>query len=59
MTIEDAVEYFATSAETLLRVYKQHSPIHQKRAVSIIDQFDLDFIADNVAADKKDLAGIC
>lgn len=49
MTIEDATDYFATSAATLMEIYRQHSPLHQSRAVSVMDRVGKDFIADNVA----------
>ena len=32
MRLEDAVDYFATSARTLDEVYRQHSADHQERA---------------------------
>ena len=38
MTKEDAAEFFATSAETLERVYREHSPEYQNRAVSIMEK---------------------
>ncbi|MEN0001439.1 MAG: hypothetical protein AAF940_11195, partial [Pseudomonadota bacterium] len=49
MTLEDAVEYFATSAETLMETYRHHSPHHQSRAASVMNQIGADFIANNVA----------
>ena len=33
---EDATDYFDTTAQTLERVYRQHSPDHQSRAVEIM-----------------------
>lgn len=33
MTMEQATQYFATSRETLERVYRQHSPLHNKAAL--------------------------
>lgn len=53
MTVEDAAEYFVASEETLLKVYRQHSPLHQQRAVSVMDQIGQGFIADNVAESQK------
>lgn len=38
MSKEDAAEFFATSAETLERVYREHSPEYQNRAVSIMEK---------------------
>lgn len=38
MTMEDAVGFFSTSAATLERVYRQHSPHHQARAVEIMER---------------------
>ncbi len=49
MKLEDAVEYFATSAETLMEVYRQHSPHHQSRAVAVMDEIGTDIVAGNVA----------
>ncbi|MEM0988562.1 MAG: site-specific integrase [Pseudomonadota bacterium] len=37
MTLEDASDYFSTTAATLENVYRQHSPEYQHRAVSIMD----------------------
>ncbi len=37
MTIEDAADFFATTAATLERVYRQHSPRYQDRAVAALD----------------------
>ena len=34
MTMEQATQYFATSRETLERVYRQHSPHHNKAALT-------------------------
>ncbi len=53
MTLEDAVDYFATSAATQMEVYRHHSPHHQTRAVSVMDQIGAGFIAANVA-DRQD-----
>lgn len=36
MTMEDAVDWFSTSRQTLERVYRQHSPHHQARARAIM-----------------------
>ena len=33
LTMSDATDYFATTQETLERVYKQHSPLHNKAAM--------------------------
>lgn len=33
MTMEQATQYFATTQETLERVYRQHSPLHNKAAL--------------------------
>lgn len=33
LTMVDATDYFATTQETLERVYKQHSPLHNKAAM--------------------------
>ena len=33
LTMADATDYFATTQETLERVYKQHSPLHNKAAM--------------------------
>lgn len=33
LTMEVATEYFATTRETLERVYKQHSPLNNKAAM--------------------------
>lgn len=38
MTLEDAADYFSTSTATLERVYRQHSPEHQGRAVGIMER---------------------
>jgi integrase len=38
MAMEDAVGFFSTSAATLERVYRQHSPLHQRRAVEIMER---------------------
>lgn len=38
MTIEDAADYFSTSAPTLLRVYRQHAPEYQVRAAKVMDR---------------------
>ncbi len=38
MTIEQATDYFATTAATLERVYRQHSPHHQSQAVEIMQR---------------------
>ncbi len=40
MTMEDAADYFSTSARTLERVYRQQSPHYQNRAVSIMDRLN-------------------
>lgn len=37
MTLEDAADYFSTSAATLERVYRQHSPLYQDRAVAVLE----------------------
>lgn len=37
LRIEDAAEYFDTSAETIRRVYYHHSPDYQDNAVAILD----------------------
>jgi integrase len=37
MTMEDAVDWFSTSRQTLERVYRQHSPHHQSRAKAIME----------------------
>lgn len=37
MTMEDAVDWFSTSRQTLERVYRQHSPHHQARAKAIME----------------------
>lgn len=37
MTLEDAADFFATTAATLERVYRQHSPHYQSRAVAALD----------------------
>lgn len=37
MTLEDAADFFATSAATLERVYRQHSPHYQNRAIAAMD----------------------
>ena len=52
MTLEDAVEYFATSAETLMEVYRQHSPLHQSRATAVMNDIGIGFIAGNVAEER-------
>lgn len=49
MTLEDAVDYFATSAETLMKVYKHHSPNYQGRATAVMDGIGDDIVAENVA----------
>ncbi|WP_421980930.1 site-specific integrase [Roseibium sp.] len=49
MRLEDAADYFATSIETLMEVYRQHSPHYQDRAISVMNQIGKDFIADNIA----------
>jgi len=33
LTMAEAKDYFATTQETLERVYKQHSPLHNKAAM--------------------------
>ncbi|WP_052041931.1 tyrosine-type recombinase/integrase [Paracoccus sphaerophysae] len=38
MQVEDAAEYFDTSAETIRKHYWHHSPHHQERAVEIIER---------------------
>lgn len=38
MTMEQAVDYFATSRETLERVYRSYSPHAQKEAAAIMDR---------------------
>lgn len=38
MTLEDAADFFSTTTATLERVYRQHSPMHQSRAVGIIER---------------------
>lgn len=53
MTLEDAVDYFATSAETLLKTYKHHSPHYQDRAVAVMNDIGNNIIAGNVAEDEK------
>jgi len=37
-TIESAVSYYATSAATLQRVFRKHSPAHQKSATDVWDR---------------------
>lgn len=37
MTMEDAADWFATSAVTLATVYRQHSPHYQERAKAIME----------------------
>lgn len=37
-SLEDAEDYFATSAETLRRVYRKHSPHYQTRARDIMER---------------------
>lgn len=53
MTLEDAVDYFATSAETLLKTYKHHSPHYQDRAVAVMNDIGNNIIAGDVAEDEK------
>jgi len=53
MTLEDALDYFATSVPTLMDVYRQHSPKHQERAVAVMDQIGNGFIAGNVAEQER------
>jgi len=38
MSREDAADYFSTTAATLERVYRQHSPDHQGRAVEVMER---------------------
>lgn len=38
MSREDATDFFDTTAQTLERVYRQHSPDHQSRAVEIMER---------------------
>lgn len=38
LTVEDAADYFDTSAETIRRVYYHHSPHYQDRAVDVLDR---------------------
>ena len=38
MTLEDASDWFATTPATLMRVYRQHSPDHQRRAREIMER---------------------
>lgn len=38
MRIEDAADYFSTSAETIRRVYWHHSPDYQDDAVAVMDR---------------------
>ncbi|MEL7527528.1 MAG: site-specific integrase [Pseudomonadota bacterium] len=49
MSVEDAYDYFATSIDTLLDVYRKHSPEHQARAARIMSQIGDHFVANNVA----------
>jgi integrase len=49
IAIERAVDYFATSAATLERVYRQHSPQYQSQAVEIMGRVGKGIIADNIA----------
>ena len=37
MEMSDAVSFFSTSAQTLERVYRQHSPMYQRRALDAIE----------------------
>ncbi|MFV0292801.1 MAG: hypothetical protein ACK5II_06135 [Paracoccus sp. (in: a-proteobacteria)] len=36
--LDDAAEYFDTTAETIRKHYWHHSPHHQERAVEIIER---------------------
>lgn len=36
-SVEDAAEYFDTSAGTIRKYYWHHSPNHQERAVNVIE----------------------
>lgn len=38
ISLEDAADYFDTTAATLEAVYRQHSPDHQQRAVAIMEK---------------------
>ena len=38
ISLEDAADYFGTTAATLEGVYRQHSPDHQQRAVAIMER---------------------
>ncbi|MEO0622906.1 MAG: hypothetical protein AAF183_11810 [Pseudomonadota bacterium] len=38
MTKEDVADWFDTTSQTLERVYRQHSPDHQSRALSIMER---------------------
>lgn len=49
ITLEDASDYFATSVQTLLDVYRQHSPHHNQRAVAVMEGIGQFIFADNVA----------
>lgn len=38
MTMEQATQYFATTQETLERVYRQHSPLHNTAALGPVQR---------------------
>jgi integrase len=38
MTLEDAADWFATTPDTLMRVYRKHSPEHQSRAKAVMER---------------------
>lgn len=38
LPIEDAADYFDTSAETIRKVYYHHSPHYQDRAMEILER---------------------
>ncbi len=48
--MEDAAEFFNTSAETIRKHYWHHSPHHQARAVEVLERRN---VADNVAGDRR------
>ena len=50
ISLADAADFFATSAATLERVYRQHSPHYQDRALAAIETR---FVANNVAKSGK------
>ncbi|MEO0342356.1 MAG: site-specific integrase [Pseudomonadota bacterium] len=50
MTLTDAVEFFATSSQTLEPTYRHHSPLYQENAAGLMTFDNPSFVANKVAA---------